>query len=80
MNTVQRKMTIFRKDGSPSHQKSRFFITSKQLGLFLDIWHSRKALKSLLWIIYLMLDLLYHKHNHLITTVVGRSIFFKIRL
>ena len=36
----------------------------------LDICPSRKALRGLLKNTYLMLDLLYHKRNLLITTVV----------
>ena len=41
----------------------------------LDIWPSRKYLKCLLQNTYLKLDLLYHKCNLLITTVVDGSIF-----
>ena len=29
----QKKMTMFKKDDRPSHQKSRFFIASKEVGL-----------------------------------------------
>ena len=58
------------------HQKSRFFITSKGVGLYLDIWSS-KALNCLLQNIYLMLDLLYYKRNPLVTTAVDGSIFLK---
>ena len=59
------------------HQKSRFFITNKGVGLSLDIWSSRKALNCLLQNIYLMLDLLYYKCNPLVTTAVDGSIFKK---
>ena len=59
-------------------KKSRFFIASKGLGLSSDIWPSRKALKGSLQNIYLMLDLLCHKGNPLITAVVDDSIFKKI--
>ena len=52
-----------------------FFFASKEVGLALDIWHSRKAWKCLLQNIYPMLELLYHKHNPLITTAVYGRIF-----
>ena len=54
-----------------------FFIAYKVVGLSLNIWPSRKALKCLLQNIYLMLDLLYCKCNPFIVTVVDGSIFFK---
>ena len=66
-----------KQDESLSHQKSRLFIASKRVGLSLDIWCSRKALKGLLQNIYLRLELLHHKHNLLIATVVDDSIFQK---
>ena len=66
-----------KKDDRPPHQK-RLFIASKGVGLSLDIWPSRKALKRLLQNIYLMLDVLYYKHTLLITTVVDGSIFKEI--
>ena len=53
-------MTMFKKDDRLPHQKSKFFIASKGVGLTLDIWPLKKALKGLLQNIYLMLDLLYH--------------------
>ena len=37
--------------------------------------HSRKALECLLQNIYLLLDLLYHKHNPLIMATKWESIF-----
>ena len=37
-----------KKGDSLPHQKSRFFIASTGLGLSLNIWGSRKALKGLL--------------------------------
>ena len=43
----------------------------------LDIWPSRKALNGLLQNTYLMLNLIYHKHTLLITTVVDDSIFLE---
>ena len=57
-------------------QKFHIFIASKGAGLSLDIRRSRKNLKSLLQNIYLMLQLIYHKHNPLITNIVYGSIFF----
>ena len=54
------------------------FIAGKGVGLSLEIWAPRKALKSLLQNIFLMLDLLYYKHKSIITTVVDGSIFKKI--
>ena len=74
-NTVQKKMSMRNWDDRPLYQKSRFFITSRRVGLSLYISHSRKALKCLLQNIYLLLDLLYHKHNPLIITNVEDSIF-----
>ena len=56
-------------------KKSRFFIASKRLGLPLYISHPKKALKCLLQNTYLLLDLLYHKHNPFIIATVGDSIF-----
>ena len=50
------------KDDRLPHQ-NRFFIASKQVGLALDIWPSRKAIKGLLQNIYLILDLVYEKRN-----------------
>ena len=35
-NTVQKKMTMYKRDERPPHQKSRFFIASKEVAL-LDI-------------------------------------------
>ena len=57
------------------HQKRRFFIASKGVGLSLDILPSIKALKGLLQNIYLMLDLVCCELNLLFTTVVDGSIF-----
>ena len=51
------------KDDRLPHQNSRFFIASKQVGLALGIWPSRKAIKGLLQNIYLILDLVYEKRN-----------------
>ena len=53
-------------------KKVGFLLQAKE---YLDIWPSRKAFKRLLHNIYLMLDLLYHKHNPLITAVVDGGIF-----
>ena len=61
-------MTMCEKD-------DRFFTASKVVGLSSDIWPSRKALKGNLQNIHMMLDLLYHKSNPLITAVVDGSIF-----
>ena len=65
------------KDDRPPHQKVRSFIGSKGVGSSLDIWPSRKVLKRLSQIIYLMLDLLYLKRNPLITTLVDGHILLK---
>ena len=62
----------------PPNQKNRFFIASKRIGLPLYISTSMKALKCLLQNIYLLLDLLYHKHNPFIATTVENNIFKKI--
>ena len=62
-----------KKDNGLSHQKSmkfHIFIASKTVVLSLSIGLTRKALKGLLQNIYLMLELLYHKRNPLITTVL----------
>ena len=37
MNTVQKKLTMFKKDDSPSHQKNRFSDAGNGVGLPLDI-------------------------------------------
>ena len=68
-------MTMSKKDDRLSHQKSRFFLASKGVGLSLDIWLSRKALEGLLQNMIMMLDLLYHKCNSLITAVLDGSAF-----
>ena len=75
---MRKKMIICKKDDS---QKSTFSIVSRGVGLSSDIWSLRKALKGSLQNIYLILDLLYHKSNSIITGVVDDSIFKKyIRL
>ena len=58
-------------------QKTSFFIASKGVDLSSDIWPSR-SLKGSLQNIKLMLDLLCHKRNSLITTVVDGSGFKKM--
>ena len=68
-------MTTCRKGDRLPHQKSRFFIASRGVGLSLDVWPSRKALKRLFQNICLLLDLLYHKRKPLIATAVDGSIF-----
>ena len=60
--------------------KFHIFIASKVVDLSLDIWCLRKALKGLLQNIYLMIELLYHKHNPFITTVVYKTTFLKKHL
>ena len=50
----------------------RFFIANKGVGLSLDIWPPTKAFKCLLQNI--MLDLLYHKQNPFIKTLLDGSI------
>ena len=74
---VQKKMAmcnICKKDDRAPHHKSRFFIASQGVGLSLDTCLSRKALKRVLQNIYLTLDLLYNKHNPLLTIAVDGSI------
>ena len=74
---VQKKMAmcnICKKDDRAPHHKSRFFIVSQGVGLSLDTCLSRKALKRVLQNIYLTLDLLYNKHNPLLTIAVDGSI------
>ena len=55
-------------------QKSTPFIASKGVVLSSDIWPSR-SIKGSLLNIKLMLDLLCHKRNSLITTVADGSSF-----
>ena len=74
---VQKKMAICnicKKDDRAPHHKSRFFIVSQGVGLSLDNCLSRKALKRVLQNIYLTLDILYNKHNPLLTIAVDGSI------
>ena len=44
----------------------------------LNVWPSRKALKGLLKNIYLMLELLHHKRNRVLTTAVDGRVFQKV--
>ena len=67
-------MAMCKKD---DRQKTSFFIASKGVDLSSDIWPSR-SLKGSLQNIKLMLDLLCHKRNSLITTVVDCSGFKKM--
>ena len=67
-------MAMCKKD---DRQKTSFFIASKGADLSSDIWPSR-SLKGSLQNIKLMLDLLCHKRNSLITTVVDSSGFKKM--
>ena len=67
-------MAMCKKD---DRQKSSFFIASKGVDLSSDIWPSR-SLKGFLQNIKLILDLLCHKPNSLITTVVDGSGFKKM--
>ena len=60
----------------PPHQKSRFFITSKGVGF--RRLTLKKSLNLLLQSICLLLGLLYHKRNPLITTNADGSIFQKM--
>ena len=61
------------------HIKRLFFSATKGVDLSLEMWPSRKAFKSILQNtrLHLMLDLLYHKRNHLFTTLVDSSIFLE---
>ena len=72
---VHKKMDMCKKDDK---QKSRFFIASKGIDLSSDIWPSRSLKGSLQGIKLMLLDLLCHKRNSLITTVVYSSIFKNI--
>ena len=71
---IKKKKNICKKDERAPHHKSRFFIGSQGVGLSLDTFLSRKALKRVLQNIYLKLDLLYNKHNPLLTIAVDGSI------
>ena len=73
-------MVIFKKQWQVITSINSSFIVGKGVALSLDIWPSRKALKCLLQIILLMLDLLYHKRNPPITTALDVSIKKKLRL
>ena len=73
--TVVTLVTMCKKCNRLPHQKSRFFIASKEVAFTLAIWPSRKALKGLLQNVYLMLDLLYHEWKPLIMTVVNVNTF-----
>ena len=44
----------------------------------LNVWPSRKTLKGLLKNIYLMLELLHHKRNRVLTTAVDGRVFQKV--
>ena len=68
---------LCKKDDRPQDRKSRIFIIGKEVGWSSNISTSRKTLKRLLQNKYL-LDLLYHKHNAVITTATDGSIFKKI--
>ena len=73
--TIEKKTTMCKNDDLSSHQSSikvPVLIESKGVGLSLEIL---KALKGLLQIVHLMLELLYHKRNPLTTTAVYGSIF-----
>ena len=75
INAEQKKL-LCKQDDKSSHQNSikfHIFIASKGVRLSLNIWRYKKPL-DLLQNIYLMLELLYHNRNHLITTVVDGSI------
>ena len=69
-------MAMCKKD---DRQKNSFSIASKGVDLSSDIWPLR-SLKGSLHNIKLMLDLLHHKRNSLITTVVGSSSFKKLTI
>ena len=73
INVVHKKMAMCKKD---DRQKSSFFIASKGVDLSSDIWPSR-SIKGSLQDIKLMLDLLCHKRNSLITTVVDVAVLKK---
>ena len=61
-------MSIHVKEMTGYHIKRVEFLLQAKVGLSLYILPSRKILKCLLQNIYLLLDLLYHKHNPLTTT------------
>ena len=66
---MHKKMAMCKKDDK---QKSSFFIVSKGVNLSSDIWPPR-SLEGSLQNIKLMLDLLCHKRNSLITTALDGS-------
>ena len=66
-------MTMCKKDDRLLHQNTKFFVASKGIGLSLDT-RSREDL-GLLQNAYLMLELLNHKRNPLITNVADDSNF-----
>ena len=61
-------MSIHVKEMTGCHIKRVGFLLQAKVGLSLYILPSRKILKCLLHNIYLLLDLLYQKHNPLTTT------------
>ena len=73
-------MTTCKKDNRLPHQKSRFFIANKGVGLSLDVWHSRKAFKSLLYTVYMPAVKIYYiiNINFFFVTAVDGSIFKKL--
>ena len=72
-NCTEKYDFVLKKWQTPLQEK--IFIGSKGESLSLDIWPKRKALKRLLQNIDLMLDLLCHKRNPLIRTVVDGRVF-----
>ena len=66
-------MSINVKEMTGCHIKRVGFLLQAKVGLSLYILPSRKILKCLLHNIYLLLDLLYHKHNPLTTTTTATA-------
>ena len=54
-------MTVCKKDDRQKTEMSKIFIAIKVVGLPSNIWPSRKALKGCIKILFMILDLLYHK-------------------
>ena len=78
INTTEKKMTIYKNNGLSLHQNSRkdpYFYCQQRSRFSSRHLTLKKSLKHLLQNIYLMLELLYHKHNPLTTTAVYGSIF-----
>ena len=80
INTTEKKMTICKNNGWLSRQdrrKNPYFYCKQRSRPSSRHLTLKKSLKLLLQNIYVMLELLHHKHNPLITTDVYGSFFLK---